>query len=381
MISFITEIKHYRRYFLNENWDERPITFYSGNRFYSQHFEPIVSRIIEKSDLHIDFISSDPQDPVFTHPSQRISTYLCNYFLAPVISKLKAKVLMMTMPDLGTYHIKRAADPNVNHMYVFHAPASTTMMYRKGAFDNYDTIFCPGPHHLMEIQRTEEVYNLPQKQLVETGYYMLEKRYSEYQNHLPLRINQPKMVLVAPSWHDQNLIEACGKELFEVLLDEGYQIVYRPHPQTIISKHRKNRIESIIKPFLHLENFTLEVNPLADESFYLAEILITDWSSIAFEYAWGTERPVLFVDTPQKIHNPEYRQIGITPIEIALREKIGIVVKPQDVKNIPQKIEQLINNGETYRKNLIKNREQYIFNFGDSTNIIAEYIIDYCTNN
>jgi len=377
-MGFLKEFKHYRRFFADEQWDQRPIVFYSGNRFYSQHFEPIIKRIIEQSDLHIDFITSDPLDPVHNQESPQISVYLGNYFLAPMISRLKAKALIMTMPDLGTYHIKRASDPNVNHMYIFHAPASTTMMYRKGAFDNYDTIFCPGPYHKKEIRKTEEIYNLPQKQLVEAGYYLLEKRFHEFQNYLPVQPNHPRMVLIAPSWHDQNLVEVCGEDLFRTLLAAGYKVVYRPHPQTLISKHRKKRVEAIINPFLSLDNFIFEANPLADESFYLSDVLISDWSSITFEYAWGTERPVIFVNTPQKIYNPEYEKIGLTPLEVRLRDKIGVIVQPENVNTIPQHIEHLIDNKDFYRDSLIENRKQHLYNFGHSVEAIAEYIIQYC---
>ncbi len=380
-MNIIKEIRDYRKFLSIDQRLQRQIVFYSGNRFYSQHFEQIIKLILNESDLHIDFITSDLLDPVINFKSDRISFFFCNYLLAPIIKQVKSKVLVMTMTDLGSYHIKRALDPNVNHMYIFHAPASTTMMYRKGAFDNYDTIFCPGPQHKAEIRKTEEFYNLPPKQLIEAGYSLLEKRYIDYQTHSSSQSGEYNTILIAPSWHDNNLVEVCGDILIQTLLDSGYQVVYRPHPQSLISKHRKKKIEAIIQPFLKNENFIFEVNPLDDWSFYSANVLISDWSSISLEYAWGTERPVIFVDTPRKIYNPEYMKIGIPPLEVRLRELIGIVVEPTELKSLPQKVEHLINNKDRYRNNLINSRNKYVYNFGHSSEVIADYIIRYCQNN
>ena len=37
---------------------------------------------------------------------------------------------------------------------------------RKGAVDNYDTIFCVGPHQTKEIRETEKVYGLKPKKII-----------------------------------------------------------------------------------------------------------------------------------------------------------------------------------------------------------------------
>ena len=44
------------------------------------------------------------------------------------------------------------------------------------------------------------------------------------------------------------------------------------------------------------------------------------------EYAYGFEKPVLFIDLPRKINNPAYSQLGIEPMELSVRNEIGKVV-------------------------------------------------------
>lgn len=110
------------------------------------------------------------------------------YFLSALISKLDAKALIMTMPGLNQFHIKRSIN-KVCHIYVFHAILSTHMIYRKGSFDCYDTIFCVGPHHIEEIRKMEQLENLKPKELIEAGYPWLETIYNKYQQSKEINKN------------------------------------------------------------------------------------------------------------------------------------------------------------------------------------------------
>ena len=77
--------------------------------------------------------------------------------------------MIMTMPDLETFHIKRSKSHPVHYIYMFHSMVSTHLVYRKSAFDNYDTIFCVGEHHLDEIQNTEKYYKEASAKKGDTG--------------------------------------------------------------------------------------------------------------------------------------------------------------------------------------------------------------------
>ena len=105
-----------------------------------------------------------------------------------------------------------------------------------------------------------------------------------------------------------------------------------------------------------------------------ADLLITDRSGIAFEYAFGTERPVLFVDTPLKEHNKNWRNLNIEPIELQLRNKVGVSVKLEALDNILPIIEDLLKNSNNWRETLKSMRSEHVFNWGCSAAEGAEYI-------
>ena len=60
-------------------------------------------------------------------------------------------VVVMTMPDLNQFQIKRSRF-SVHYVHVQHSLVSLHMIYRKGAFDHFDTVFC-SYHHIAEIRR------------------------------------------------------------------------------------------------------------------------------------------------------------------------------------------------------------------------------------
>ena len=113
---------------------------------------------------------------------------------------------------------------------------------------------------------------------------------------------------------------------------------------------------------------------LSENNLYEADILITDRSGIAFEYAFGTERPVLFIDTPLKEHNKNWRILDIEPIELQLRREIGISVPLERVSEVPDEIENLLRNRSDWLEILKNLREKHVYNWGCSVGNGAEYI-------
>ena len=50
--------------------------------------------------------------------------------------------------------------------------------------------------------------------------------------------------------------------------------------------------------------------------------MVSDWSGVALEFAFGLEKQVVFIDQPLKLNNPEYSRLKSDPLETLLREKI-----------------------------------------------------------
>jgi YidC/Oxa1 family membrane protein insertase len=371
------EIAAIRSLFDKNRREERKIVFYSESAIYYLYYEGFINYLLENTGWTITYITSDRKDPVFEKGSDRFKVcYISNAMLAFTTGLLDADTLLFTMPDLNNFHVKRSTK-KVEHIYIFHAVMSAHMIYRKGAFDHYDTIFCIGPHHQVEIRETERCYGLKEKRLLEVGYPLLEKIHSEHleykQTDEVARKGSP-LILVAPTWSEGNIVETCIDELIAALLKVDYRVILRPHPETY--KQHGKLIRMVIDKYRDDDRFELETALTSVHNFHRADLLITDWSGIAFEYAFGTERPVLFINTPKKVYNSEYEKIGLEPLEVTVRDKIGAELEPEKIKAIDSVAGYLLAAGDSFKEKIINYREAYIYNWGNSAAVGGRYLID-----
>ena len=132
------------------NLDERSIVFYSEDVSSFVHFEEIIYELTEKIGCQICYVTSAKDDPILANPNKKIKTFYIGLGATRTkfFMELKADILVMTMPSLETYFIKRSKVYPVHYVYIFHSIVSTHTIYRKGAFDHFDSIFCAGPHHI-----------------------------------------------------------------------------------------------------------------------------------------------------------------------------------------------------------------------------------------
>ena len=359
--------------------DERSIVFYSENSVILYPYVEEIIRELQNRDQKVCYLTSSKDDPILKNKNKNIRVFYIgdseiekmNFFL-----RLKAKMLIMTMPDLGSYHIKRSKEFPVHYIYTFHSMNSTHMEFQKGAFDEFDSIFCVGPYQVQELRATEQLYNLKRKNLVECGYGLLDKLIklrSSFPEKKKLLKNNKKNILIAPSWGKQNLLESMGIELVKILLDAGYHVTVRPHPMT--AKKSPKTIKQIKERFEKNPDFLLDTNTSSFEQLFSSYALITDWSGIGYEYAFVCERPVIYVDVPKKSHNKEYEKIGLVPFEIRIRDKIGEIVPVQNIETIPERIEFLYSHGNNFENKIQKIRNDAIFNIGESGKVTASEII------
>jgi YidC/Oxa1 family membrane protein insertase len=253
---------------------------------------------------------------------------------------------------------------------------STHLVYRKNAFDHFDSIFCVGEYQINEIRNAEKIYNLKPKNLIRCGYSHLDnlmKKYEiKYDKIKKMKRNQTQ-ILLAPSWGKNGLFETVIEDLIDILLSSEYRVVLRPHPMTL--KLSQKKVVNIEKKFSNSPNFKLESDLSNFDSFLFSHVMISDWSGVALEFAFAFEKPILYIDVPKKIQNPDYKDIPEIPIEVRIREKIGKIVLPSEIKNVPKEIENLIQKSLETKGEIIKIRDNEIFNIGSSDKKAAEYII------
>ncbi|TRO95979.1 hypothetical protein FKB34_06335 [Glycocaulis profundi] len=347
----------------------RNLVIYSEGPEYWPHYRGIVRELIETHRCPFAYVASSPRDPglKISHPLARTFNIGTGGVRVNFFESLDADVMVLTMPDLGQLTLKRSASCG-EYVYVFHSPVSTHMIYREGAFDRYDTVFCAGPHHETEIRRREAMEGLPPKRLFAHGYGRLDDVAAGTADDAP-RQDGPLQVLVAPSWGPDGLFETLGPAVVEPLLAAGLKVVARPHPQT--SRLAADRIQALQDAFGAHERFTLETDMADKRSFHESDVMISDWSGAALDFAFAHLRPVVFIDTPRKVNNPRYQDLGIEPMEAAVRERIGAVVDPAALDTLADTVRRMAGEAGAYRQAITQCRDAHIHNFGGAARAAA----------
>lgn len=345
------------------------VVFYAESRHYYQYFQKLVEGLLTKG-VKVLYITSDKEDPLRKTAPEGLQVMHAKWMLGYLFKKIKSDVMVMTMPDLGNYLFKRS--PAVGkYIYMFHAAVSTHQQYPKEAFFNYDTIFCTGDYQQKEIRRAEDLYGQKQKELIPYGYPLLDT--IKEQTHADSR----QIVLVAPSWFDGCIFDTCIDELLLQLSKLPYEVVLRCHPE--YQKRKGKNFARIIRLAASYPHMMIDEEPDVIKTLSVADFLITDRSGIALEFAFGTGKPVLFIDTVLKQTNPHCNELGIEPIENSLRPELGVVVSPDSLVQLPQRFDELSALANGFENKSASLKRNLFYNSDAAYQSGVEYVMQHIT--
>jgi YidC/Oxa1 family membrane protein insertase len=370
LLSGFSAWREYRK--LSADW--RNIVIYSESGQDWHYFEPLITVLNEELQHKVTYVTSDLNDPGFGYHHELFKA-ICipeGLFLTLHFNFQKADVVVMTMMDLDNLQLKKSINP-VHYVYLFHSLGSTHMVDHANSYDAYDSLFCVGPHHVNELRKREELQGLKPRLLFEYGHPRLENLLVVAMSY-QLSATQAAdsgitTVLLAPTWGEQSIFNTCGDELTGLLLDAGLHVIVRPHHQTL--KMTPEVIETLRNKYGDHEHFEYQDKMGESDSLFRSDILISDWSAMAIEYALGLEKPVIFVDLPRRIRNPDWELLDIEPQEAAFRELAGDIVSPKALDEVPQKIDRLLQDQEIFRLRMQKLRSEMVFNIGSSIQLGA----------
>lgn len=368
----------YKRFFSVVN---KHLVFYSEKSGFYKYFQNVIDYLLNHSNVIIHYVTSDPQDQIFaiSESEPRIRPYyIGEKRLITLMMKMDAEMVVMTMPDLENFHIKRSYVRNdIEYIYMFHGILGGTKTLRPGALDHYDTLLVTSRNEERQIRLLEEATGTPAKKLVPCGYGLIENMaaaYTQMEKHPGERVQ----VLIAPSWQPDNILESCLIPLAQALLKRGYRVTVRPHPQYL--KRFSGKFQEITQSCKRFpgDQFQIEQDFSSNETVFSSDLLITDWSGIGYEYALATLKPVLYVNTPMKVVNPLCMELDpeIMQYDLKLRELMGRSIEPENVlEQAGEYAAYLLANGDRYKSAIEAVRNEEIYHFGESGKIGGQYIL------
>lgn len=369
--------EHYKKLCKGDTLQKMNLMFYSEQSGFYKYFENIINALIEKTDEPIYYITSDPNDRIFDCGIEQIKPYyISGNQLIALMMKLECKMVVMTTPDLEKYHIKRSKmKPDIEYVYTDHGCTSLNLTYRTGALDYFDTVFVVSKHQGVEVRQMEQLRNTKKKRIVKVGYGLIDNMIAAYEAS-EKTVNEKPTILVAPSWQYDNLLDSCLDDMLSSMLNGKYKVIIRPHPQYI--RRFPLQIEAIIEKYKDRfgDDFMIETDFSSNVTIYTADLVITDWSAIAYEFSFTTNKPTLFINTEMKVVNKDYEKIKVKPFDITARDTIGKSIAKEDAKCISEVIDELIANKDSYSEQINELKNNYFYNLGHSGEAAADYIIE-----
>ena len=370
----------YKKFFKVVN---KHLVFYSEASGFYKYFKNIIEYLLAHSNVIIHYVTNDPNDQIFeiakTEPRIR-PYYIGLKRIITLFMKMDADIVVMTTPDLDKYYLKRSyVRKDIEYVYLQHGPTSFSMCLREGALDNFDTVLCAGQPQVDEIRATETVYGLKPKNLVHCGYGLIDTLLKSYAE-IGEVMNPVKKILVAPSYQADNILDSCLDEVVNQLGNGEYCLIIRPHPE--YKKRFPGKMDAILQKYQNRlgENFIIETDFSSNVTIFTADLLITDWSGIAYEFSYTTKKPSLFINTPMKILNPNYEKIGIPPLDITLRDKVGVSLDLDKLSALKKTVDELFERREDYFVSINQLTNDSFFNLGDSGSAGGRYILDSLVN-
>ena len=364
-MAFFTAWKNWRQFKkLPADW--RNIVIYSESGQDWHQFSGLIEQLNGVLGRKTCYVTSDPADPGLQrrHPNYKALCIPEGLFLTVFFQVNCSDVFVLTMMDLDNLQLRRSLHP-VHYVYLFHSMGSTHMVDNADSFDHYDTLFCAGPHQVREIRRRETLKKLPGKHLFDYGHPRLEQVIEEGRKvSRDKRPDQPLTVLIAPTWGDSSIFNVCGRELITVLLDAGYRVIMRPHYHSI--RQSPGVVAALKREFEGQDRFEYVDRMGETDSIVRSDILVCDWSGMSMEYAMGLEKPVLFIDVPRRIRNPDWQELGIEPVESSIRSQVGEVISQDRLGEAPRVIERLLADPRRFREHIRTLRETMVFRLGHS---------------
>jgi len=316
----------------------KPYVIYNEGKQYWNVFKPVTDEF-EKRNITLTYYTSAKDDPAF---EQNYKFVKCEYIgegntAFAKLNLLSAGVVLMTTPGLNVYQLKRSK--NVKHYaHVLHG-ASDATMYRLFGTDFYDSVLLTGDYQKKDIRYLEKQRGIAEKELVTVGCNYLDET-SKKIALLPTEQNHPFTVLVSPSWGASSLLTKYGEKLLTPLQKTGWRIIVRPHPQS--KKSEPQVLQILEQKYKDCKNIEWDYNRENIISMKKADIMISDFSGIIYDYTFLFDKPVIYVNAELDLRPYDAYDLpnnGKNIWQFEVLKRIGIELKEEHFANIKDVIQ------------------------------------------
>ena len=352
--------------------ERKHIAIYGETANYWGTFRPLLEEFGRRGES-VEYLTSSENDPCFKADLPDCIT--CRYIgtgntAYTTLNFLEADALVLTTPGIDVLQIRRSKGVK-KYIHVLHS-IGDPHFYKLFSFDYYDAVLCNGQYQVKSFRALEKVRGTQAKELPIVGCPYLdglvERRRKE--GDTPPDAN---CVLVAPTWGRNGMLTRFGAAVPKMLAEAGYDVIFRPHPQSFISEvEMMDRIMEELKPY---PNITLDRNPDGFASLSRASMMVSDLSGVIFDFAFVFLRPVVTLQYELDPEGFEAFDIPHARWNSEIVKELGWNLQESELERLPQ-IVKAISEKSGVAEHILKIRDANIANFGCAAKPIVDAILE-----
>ena len=352
-----------------------PICVFSEGKRYWNVFKPVLDEF-EKRGRDIYYLTASPDDPALSADLKHVHAEFIGEGNKGIskMNFIKADIVVSTTPSLDVFQWKRSKGAKY-YVHLPHMPNDITT-YKMFGLDFYDAVLVSGKYQEEQIRRLEQIRSIPAKEIVLTGIPYLDKM-KERLDSLPSgkTTGSEKTILLAPSWGSNGILTAYGASFIESLVRTSYKIIIRPHPQSFTSE--KDLLDRLMKQFPETDKLKWNRDPDNFNVLNEADILISDFSGVIFDFALVFNKPVIYTEPSNDWSQYDCCWDTEELWTYRILPRIGRKLTGENFGNIGSLIEDCISGSgsDELAKGRELAREQTWCNIGDGAAKTADYLI------
>lgn len=347
-----------------------PIAIFTDHKRYWNVFEPLLNEF-EKRKQKVVYLTCSKDDPFFDKRYE----YITGEFIGEgnkafsKLNLLNAYVVVSSTPSLGVFQWKRSK--NVDYYIHVQHGANDISMYRMFGTDHFDGLPLSGEYQVKQIRQLEEMRGIPPREAPLCGIPYMDAMKKRLEEAGPVPEHE-RTVLMAPSWGKSGILSRFGEKLIDALLDTGYKIIVRPHPQSYASE--KEMLDKIMSKYKNESRITWNRDNDNFELLRRSDILISDFSGIIFEFSLVFDKPIIYTDTKYDISPYDVSWIDETPWTFKILPELGLELNEENVGNIKELIDRCIED-PSFVKGREKARKETWVPMGNGAELTVDFII------
>ncbi len=354
----------------NKNAGKLDYVIFSDSKRYWNVFKPICDEF-EKRKTQVYYYTASPDDPAL---SEKYDYVKCEFIgegnkAYARLNMMKAKICLSTTPGLDVLQWKRSKNTDF-YVHIFHA-VDEGLGYRMFGMDYYDAVLLTGAFQEENIRKLEDLRHLSRKETVVTGSTYMDELKKKAENKTTAK-NEETLILLAPSWGPSSILNRYGEKIIDALIETGYNIAVRPHPQMAISDQKL--LENLKEKYPDNDKFSWNADNDNFDILSKADVMITDFSGIIFDYCLVFDKPLIYADTSMNLDPYDASWIDEPLWRFEVLPKLGVKLSEEEFGNMKGVIDNLMSNDEFRigRKEVKETAWQCV---GESAKLTVDYLM------